>query len=119
MSELDPVLGIVAGYFSVLSEPSRLKILHTLCEGERSVSDIVVDTGVAQTNVSRHLALMHRHGVVERRKDGNQVYYRIADATLPDLCRSVCARMARSMDERRPLKRQLMRLLPAPKRRAG
>lgn len=112
LQELEPALGAVAGYFAVLSEPSRLKILHAICEAERSVSQIVADTGIAQTNVSRHLALMHRHGVVQRRRDGNQVYYRLTDDTMAELCRTVCARIAKSMDERRPLKSKLMRLLP-------
>ncbi len=112
-NELDPVLGMVAAYFAVLSEPSRLKIVHAICEGERNVNEIVAETAVAQTNVSRHLALMYRHGLVERRRDGNQVYYRLADETMPDLCRVVCARIAKTMDDRRPLKRQLLKLIPA------
>ncbi len=54
----------VARYFSLLAEPTRLKILHTICHDERSVSSIVAATGATQTNVSRHLSLMHQAGVV-------------------------------------------------------
>mgnify|MGYP003349626205 CR=1 FL=1 len=43
MTELDPVFDAVAAYFSVLSEPTRLKIMHAVCNGERSVSEIVLD----------------------------------------------------------------------------
>lgn len=119
MDELDPVFDAVAAYFSVLSEPTRLKIMHAVCNGERSVSDIVAETGGTQTNVSRHLGLMHRHGVLTRRREGTQIFYRVADPTMVDLCRTVCNRIASSIDERRPLKRQFLKLLPAAKKRAA
>ena len=119
MDELDPVFSTVAAYFGVLAEPTRLKIMHTLCLGEKSVSQIVAETGATQTNVSRHLGLMHRHGVVARRKDGTQVIYSVADQTMVELCRSVCTRIAGSIDERRPLRRQLLGLLPASRKRAA
>ena len=119
MDELDPVFDAVAAYFSVLSEPTRLKIMHAVCKGEKTVSQIVADTGATQTNISRHLGLMHRHGVLARRREGTQVIYRVADPTMVDLCRSVCNRIAGTLDERRPLRRQFLKLLPAAKKRAA
>jgi DNA-binding transcriptional ArsR family regulator len=119
MDELDPVFDAVAAYFSVLSEPTRLKIMHAVCNGEKTVSQIVADTGATQTNISRHLGLMHRHGVLARRREGNQIIYRVADPTMIDLCRSVCNRIAGTIDERRPLRRQFLKLLPAAKKRAA
>ena len=119
MDELDPVFDAVAAYFSVLSEPTRLKIMHAVCTGEKTVSQIVAQTGATQTNVSRHLGLMHRQGVLARRRDGNQIHYSVADPTMVELCRTVCNRIASTIDERRPLKRQLLRLIPAPKKRAA
>ena len=89
---LDPVFAVVARYFGVLSEPTRLKILHTICQDERSVSAIVAATGATQTNVSRHLALMLAAGVVSRRRAGNVVFYRVAEPGvrrhLPDRVRA-------------------------------
>src|SRR6478735_9993250 len=70
MAELDQVFSVVARYFGMLSEPTRLKILHTICQEERSVGAIVDATGATQTNVSRHLSLMAHAGVVSRRRDG-------------------------------------------------
>lgn len=64
-AELEEVFTAVARYFNLRSEPTRLEILH--CSGERSVSTIVDATGATQTNVSRHLALLHQAGVVMRR----------------------------------------------------
>ena len=119
MDELDPVFEAVATYFSMLSEPTRLRIVHTICEREMTVSQIVEALGATQTNVSRHLGLMHRGGVLARRKDGNQVYYRVADVAMVDICRSVCNRIAGQMDERKPLRRGLLRLMPQSKKRAA
>lgn len=119
MSELDPVFHAVAAYFSVLSEPTRLKIMHAVCTDEKTVSQIVAETGSTQTNISRHLGLMHRHGVLARRRNGTQVLYSVADPTMVDLCRSVCNRIASGMDERRALRRQFLKLLPAAKKRAA
>lgn len=119
MDELDPVFSTVAAYFGVLAEPTRLKIMHALCNGEKTVTQIVEETGATQTNVSRHLGLMHRHGVVARRKNGTQVIYSVADQTMVELCRSVCTRIAGTIDERRPMKRQLLRLIPASRKRAA
>ena len=119
MTELDPVFNAVAAYFSLLSEPTRLKIMHAVCNGERTVSQIVEATGATQTNVSRHLGLMHRHGVLHRRREGMQVYYGVADPTMVELCRSVCNRIAGSIEERQPLRRQFLRLLPAAKRKVA
>ena len=119
MDELDPVFDAVAAYFSVLSEPTRLRIMHAICEIEKPVSQIVEELAATQTNVSRHLSLMYRAGVLTRRKEGNQVYYRVADASMVEICRTVCNQIAGRMDEKKPLRRELLRLLPTPKKRVA
>ena len=112
MNELDDVFGAVAAYFSILSEPTRLKIVHAICKDERSVNQIVEEVGATQTNVSRHLNLMHRSGVVARRKEGNQVLYRIADPGMVEVFRTVCERVAGAIEQRQPLRVGLMKLVP-------
>jgi DNA-binding transcriptional ArsR family regulator len=107
-NELDVVFAVVARYFGLLAEPTRLKILHTICRDERSVSAIVAATGATQTNVSRHLALMHQAGVVSRRRAGNTVYYRVDDPEFVEICRSVCVQIASRIDGQKPLKRDLL-----------
>ena len=106
--ELDRVFAVVARYFGVLSEPTRLKILHTICQDERSVSAIVEETGATQTNVSRHLGLMLHAGVVSRRREGNTVYYRVANPEFVEICRSVCVQIASRIDEQKPLRKDLL-----------
>jgi len=94
LDELEGLFEKVSGYFLLLSEPMRLKILHVLCNTERSVGDIVETLGATQANVSRHLNLMHRAGVLSRRKDGNLVYYSVCDAEAVQICRTVSINMA-------------------------
>jgi DNA-binding transcriptional ArsR family regulator len=109
-ARLDAAYDALARHFAMLAEPARLKIMHAVCEGERSVGEIVRATRIAQTNVSRHLGLLHRAGLVERRRSGSQIYYRVADEHMPELCRIACARLAAATHERLELRRDLLRL---------
>lgn len=81
-------------YFALLSEPSRLRILQVICNTECSVQQVVEQTGLPQPNVSRHLSLLHRSGVLGRRRAGTSVFYRVTDELLTELCRVVCVRLA-------------------------
>ncbi len=98
----DEALDLVAARFRLLGDASRLRLLRALMEGEHSVQELVEVCGLSQTNVSRHLGLMRREGVVARRAEGNRAVYRIADPTLRRLCRTVCGglsdRMAGDLD---------------------
>jgi DNA-binding transcriptional ArsR family regulator len=107
-ANLDEVFDSVARYFSLLAEPTRLKILHTICHEERSVSSIVAATGATQTNVSRHLSLMHKAGVVSRRRDGSNVYYKVLDPEFAEICRNVCTRIAQRIEAGESLRQELL-----------
>ena len=77
----------LAEQFKLLSDPSRLKILTTLCrEGECNVTEICQQTGLNQANVSKHLQLFRTAGVLACRRVGTCRYYRIIDSGLLDLC---------------------------------
>lgn len=91
---LDHLLEKAASYFALLSEPSRLRIIRAICHDERSVQDVVDFTGLPQPNVSRHLALMHRAGVLSRKRAGTSVFYKVSDPMLTEFCRMVCVRLA-------------------------
>ena len=106
--EFDGVFAAVARYFGLLSEPTRLRILHAICQSEQSVSAIVAASGATQSNVSRHLTLMHRAGVLRRRREGSAVYYAVADPEFVAICRSVCVQIAARIDAAAPLKRDLL-----------
>ena len=87
------MLELVAERFKVLAEPVRLELLHSLRSGERTVSDLVEESGLAQANVSKHLRLLHSAGFVTRRKDGLFVYYALADRGVFQLCDIMCERL--------------------------
>lgn len=94
MNEPQSVYDSLARYFSVLGEPARLRILHVLCRQERCVSEILRETGLAQANVSRHLGLMYQAGLVTRRREGTQVFYRVSSPVYLDLCRTVLTQVS-------------------------
>ncbi len=116
MQELEPVFDKVARYFSLLSDPSRLKVIHAICNVERSVNDVVVETGLTQSTVSRHLSNLHVSAVATRRKNGAQALYVISDRTLTDICRTVCVSLVAREEEHAelvaPLREQVTQFMP-------
>lgn len=87
----EDALELIAARFRVLAEPMRLKILDTLGDREMTVTDLVEATAAGQANVSKHLAILADARLVARRKEGLNVYYRVADETVFDLCNVVCS----------------------------
>lgn len=98
MDDLHEVFEAVARYFSVLGEPTRLRILHALCQEERCVNEIIQVTGLAQANASRHLGLMYQAGMLSRRREGTQVFYKVADPVYLELCRTVSVQLASRLE---------------------
>src|SRR6266545_678711 len=103
MRELDDrALEHVARYFAALAVPMRLKILNALRDGELNVGELTARTGCTQANVSKHLALLTQHGLVQRDSRGTSAYYRITDPGTYELCDVVCGqiqkRLAKEVD---------------------
>jgi ArsR family transcriptional regulator len=96
----DAALVMVANRFRLLAEPTRLKILQTLGTAEMNVSELVETTGSGQPNISKHLGALLEAGVVERRKEGLNAYYRVADESIFELCDSVCTRLKTQLETR-------------------
>lgn len=97
----DEALELLAGRFKVLAEPMRLKILNALRDGEKTVSELVEETGTGQANVSKHLNLLFRSHMVSRRKDGLNVYYWISDPVIFPLCELMCDSLGSELDAKR------------------
>jgi DNA-binding transcriptional ArsR family regulator len=89
----------VAEYFSVLSEPMRLRILNLLREGEKCVQELVDATQTSQANVSKHLKVMLQAGILSRRTEGTSAYYSVGDPLSFELCNLVCDRLATRIEE--------------------
>ncbi len=81
---------MIARRFRVLGEPMRIRLLHSLYDGEKHVSALVRLTRGSQTNVSRNLQTLADAGIVSRRRAGAQVFYAISDRTIFELCDLVC-----------------------------
>lgn len=79
-----------------LDSPRRLEMLEVLAQGERSVEDLAAQTGLSLANTSRHLQVLRAARLVEARKDGLRVYYRLAEPQVYDAVRAV-----RGLAERR------------------
>ncbi len=93
----EAALELVARRFAVLAEPMRLRLLQALFAEERNVSELVELTGGTQANVSRHLQTLTAAGLVARRKEGLQVFYRISDPTIFRLCELVCGSLEKGL----------------------
>lgn len=96
MSDLttDRVFDIAADLFSMLSAPTRLRIVCALREGEKNVGELQGLVGVSQQNISQHLGMLFRGGVVCRRRLGPRVYYRVESERVLLLCDAVCMEQA-------------------------
>jgi DNA-binding transcriptional ArsR family regulator len=95
-----PALEQVASYFQALSETTRLQILTLLRDGERNVGELAEACNYTSANISRHLAILSKHGLVARDNRGTSVYYRIADESVYALCDLVCGSIARQIDQK-------------------
>lgn len=95
----DPLAELIAERFAALADPTRIKLLDRLRDGEASVSELVEATGASQQNVSKHLRVLADTGLVSRRRDGNFVRYEIADEMVMRICSEVCGGIRRTLDE--------------------
>ena len=95
----DTVVEVIARRFRVLGEPMRIRMLDRLRDGEATVTELTEATGASQQNVSKHLGVLHDAGIVARRKEGTQVFYRVVDAGVFELCEAVCGGVQRQIAE--------------------
>jgi len=102
----------VAELFSLLSTPIRLKIIGALCNGEKNVSQLLGEIDTTQPNMSQHLSTLYRAGVLGKRRDSTQIYYRLQSERVATLCRAVCTQVAIELDPQTEVP-PTERLLPA------
>lgn len=94
VTEPDQVFELAAEVFRVMSAPMRLKIISHLCDGERNVSYLLSKIDTTQPNMSQHLTTLYQAGLLGKRREGVQIYYRIVDDRVAALCRAVCTQIA-------------------------
>ena len=88
----------MAAYFQALSEPTRLRIVNLLRDGERSAGELAQLCGYSGANISRHMAMLVSRGLVARETRGTSVFYRISDDSVYALCDLVCGNIARQLE---------------------
>jgi ArsR family transcriptional regulator len=96
VTDVDQVFEQAAELFGVMSSPIRLRIIGELCRGELNVTQLLERVSATQPNMSQHLATLYRAGVLARRRDGAQIYYRIGNERAAAICRTVCTDIASS-----------------------
>jgi DNA-binding transcriptional ArsR family regulator len=94
ITESDQVFETAAEVFRVMSAPMRLKIISALCNGEKNVGELLREINTTQPNMSQHLNTLYQAGVLGKRRDGVQIYYRIINDRVVTLCRAVCMQIA-------------------------
>lgn len=96
--ESDEVFEMAAEIFRVMSAPMRLKVISCLCNGEKNVSQLLEEIDTTQPNMSQHLNTLYQAGVIGRRREGVQIFYRIINDRVVTLCRAVCTQIAIESD---------------------
>jgi DNA-binding transcriptional ArsR family regulator len=98
LADPDQNFEVAAELFRILSAPMRLRIIKSLCEREKNVSELLSTIDTTQPNMSQHLNMLYLSGVLGKRREGVQIYYRITDERVAKLCRVVCAQVTTKGD---------------------
>jgi ArsR family transcriptional regulator len=81
----DPVYVVKAQLFRTIGHPVRIRVLELLRDGERTVGDLQTQLGLDSSGTSQHLAALRQQGLLESRRAGTSVYYRIRDPRVSQL----------------------------------
>jgi DNA-binding transcriptional ArsR family regulator len=97
------VMELKADILKALAQPTRLRILELLREGERCICEIVPALNGEQSNISRHISLMQKSQIVTTRKDGVKVMVRVRDPRVFDILDKVNVILKNQMKEQEKL----------------
>ncbi len=104
-NERAAIYSLHASFCKTLADANRLLIINELAAGELAVGEICRRLELSQPNVSKHLAIMREHGLVEARRDGINIYYSLADARISEAIRLLKAAQADHMERKQALTR--------------
>ncbi|OGU17972.1 MAG: transcriptional regulator [Geobacteraceae bacterium GWC2_53_11] len=90
----------LADVLKSLAQPTRLKIIDFLRDGERCVCEIFPAIDEEQSNTSRHLAYMQTHGILSRRKEGVKIYYAVKHPEVMEIIDRATAIVRREIEVR-------------------
>ncbi len=98
VDESERVFAGAAELFALLSTPIRLRLISALCHGEKNVTQLLGEIDATQPNLSQHLATLYRAGILGKRREGAQIFYRLQSQRAASLCRAVCTQIATEID---------------------
>jgi DNA-binding transcriptional ArsR family regulator len=101
------VLELKAEILKALAQPTRLKILELLRNGEKCICEIVPALNGEQSNISRHISLMQKSNLVNTRKDGVRVMVKVKDPKIFDILDQVSIILKNQMNEQSRLIKSL------------
>jgi ArsR family transcriptional regulator len=85
----DIVTRLTSEFLKSLAHPVRIRILHLLTPGERCVCELIADIDIEQSNLSQHLSVLKKQGVIDSRKEGTKVFYRILHPSVLEVISAV------------------------------
>lgn len=101
------VLELKAEILKALAQPTRLKILELLRDGEKCICEIVPAINGEQSNISRHISLMQKSHLVTTRKDGVKVIVKISDPKIFEILDSISLLLKKQFMETKKLIQEL------------
>lgn len=103
----EPIYAVKAEFFRVLGHPARVRILELLREGEKSVGELQAGLQLDSSGTSQHLGVLRRQGVLESRREGTSVYYRVRDPRMFQLLEVARQILTSSLEATRALLTEL------------
>src|SRR5213596_1172765 len=116
MPDSAPIYRLKADFFRLLGHPARVRILEILRDGERGVGDLQAALGLDSGATSQQLTAMRRQGVLESRRAGTSVFYRVKDPRIFDLLEVAKQILTAQLQETRDLLGDLAAEAPRRKR---
>jgi ArsR family transcriptional regulator len=107
-----PIHRIKAEFFRALGHPARVRVLELLKGGEMTVGDLQAELGIDSSGASQHLSAMRRQGLLEARKEGTSVYYRVRDPRIFQMLESARQVIGSHLEEANALLGELGRSAP-------
>ena len=89
-----------AAVFAALANPKRHELMHVLCRGPRTPSELAEALEVSRPNVSQHLAVLQREGLIKRSREGGRVLWQIVDPRLSQACELIDEILSRQLAQK-------------------
>jgi Predicted transcriptional regulators len=103
----DLVTRLTADFLKSLAHPVRIQILRLLTPGERCVCELIAGIDIEQSNLSQHLGVLKRQGIIDSHKEGTKVFYRILYPSVLEVIRAVERTLGSQLSESQSLLSQL------------